>query len=66
MSGHLNDADRATRHPLIRATYHRYRDMDTQIMDPLFLIGDGDCGAAYRQTIRALWEAVKAAVEGEE
>lgn len=48
----------------IKAVYDRYRDLDALIMDPSYLIGDSNCSAAYRQTIRALWEAVKAAVEG--
>lgn len=46
-----------------RKVYEQYRYEDAWIMDPLFLVGD-----SHRRDhilIRALWTAIKAAVEGE-
>lgn len=56
-------ATRDARLAALRTIYDRYRHEDAWIMDPLFLLGD-----SHRRDhvmIRALWEAVKAAVEGE-
>lgn len=55
---------RASLADLIKA-YNRYRDMDSWIMDSFFLIPDAGVNRQDRLIIRTLWEAVKAAVEGE-